>query len=475
MRFRHRSVIIISVLAVFVLVAVGASMLFAAPNTDPDRDEAMAALAVLNRYFNGLPGPVPGPAPTSVPTPSLAPTPTPTPTATPVPSAAGIPDFERNCLHWVDVPSRYIRNPHGYRIIDNVSVHIDVTAINPSFSSHLNWSYGFTIFEALGGRVNLFVNHQGEWVVSKGHLFTGSMLTSNGAIDVEKGPIIDTGVLAEHGIEFTATEGGRNRLSFRTRTEEAGYGFFVNGKEVPVNWSAVGFPTDYERYNSNRHYYLNDHYGGNYEDLCKVNSWEATLTSTPPPTATPVPKPTPIPVLADCRQRDSGTIGGGGGGAYYVVSQTSKHVDVQFVNPDRERHWRYGFRITESHGNPRFVLHIDRHGEWVYTKRRNSTDEIIDSGYLPDDVPWHTAAGERNQMTFFTRSANGRDANRVFSRYEDGYRVKINGVDMGKEFVEAFNANLPEEYERHRLGRTYSLFSARNRQQYENLCTVNSW
>ncbi len=196
-----------------------------------------------------------------------------------------------------------------------------------------------------------------------------------------------------------------------------------------------------------------------------------TVTPTPEPTATPVPAPTPIPVLAGCRQRESGTF------SLYsrtVVRQTSKHVDVQFVNPDPERHWEYGFGIREELG-PYIVLHIDRYGEWVYTKDWTaSADEIIDSGYLPDDVPWHTAAGERNQMTFFTRSANGRDANRVFSRYEDGYRVKINGVDMGEEFVQAFNSNLPQEYDRHRLDRRY-LLDAYRPQQYENLCTVNSW
>ena len=244
MRFRHRSIIIISVLAVSVLVAVGASMLFAAPNADPDRDEALAALAVLNRYFNGLPDPVP----------VLEPTPVPSATSTPIPTAtptAGIPDFAW-FLYPRDVPRSYIRNPHGYQIVHNVSQHIDVTATNPDAPSLTTWSYGFTIFEGRSGRVNLFVNGWGEWVVSRGHLFTGSMLTSSGVIRVEKGPIIDTGVLAKHGIELNTAEGSKNRLTFRTRTEAAGYGFYVNGEEVPIDWSVVGFPAEYERYNPSR-------------------------------------------------------------------------------------------------------------------------------------------------------------------------------------------------------------------------------
>ena len=72
MRFRHRTAIIISVLAVFVLGAVGASMLFATPDADPDRDEAMAALVVLNRYFNSQPAPA---AATFTPPPTVTPTP----------------------------------------------------------------------------------------------------------------------------------------------------------------------------------------------------------------------------------------------------------------------------------------------------------------------------------------------------------------------------------------------------------------
>ena len=84
MRFGYRRTIIILVLAVAV-VAVGASMLFAAPNADVERDEALKSLAVLNRYFQNQP------------TPSLAPTPahTPVPTDSPPDGLMLLPSGQR--------------------------------------------------------------------------------------------------------------------------------------------------------------------------------------------------------------------------------------------------------------------------------------------------------------------------------------------------------------------------------------------
>lgn len=115
MRFGYRRTIIILVLAVAV-VAVGASMLFAAPNADVERDEALKALAVLNRYFQNQP------------TPSLAPTPahTPVPTDSPPTVSCSYPRDSAVGAGWF---SRYINGEWvGYRVVEQVARHVQLTS-----------------------------------------------------------------------------------------------------------------------------------------------------------------------------------------------------------------------------------------------------------------------------------------------------------------------------------------------------------
>ena len=240
-----------AILTALAVIGVGSVLAGPAPQ-DVSRSEALAALDVLNRYFASETA---GDVPTSTP----RPTPTPRPTATPAPVSAGAPSFA-DCLYRMDVGWSWLAYDPGYRVVETLSKHVKATGVNPAEPNDMTpWIYGFSVFERAGKQVNLFITSRGEWMVRLGHKFRGT--------------IVDTGILSRHGISITTAKGDKNRLVFRTLTPDHGYGFFVNGAEVPVNWKATGLPTEYRRYNPSRRYYINAVYGGEYEQVCAVNSW----------------------------------------------------------------------------------------------------------------------------------------------------------------------------------------------------------
>ena len=255
---RHRRAIIISLLAAVVLVVVGASMLSASPDDDSvDITDALEALAVLNTYFGRETGVGLLPVETATPAPDVG---TSTPTLAPAPTG-GIPDFSA-CEHRFSgkaFNANYFYEPRGRRVVEGAAQHVDVHFVNyDDNGTDIKWTYGFTLVEGRT-QLHIFVTRWGRWIVRKGHY--------------TQGDVLDSGSLSRHGIELNLGVGVTNRLTFRTRDENHGYGFYVNGQEVPVNWPALGLPTAYSRHDSDRAYYVNGYPMVEYQELCAVDSW----------------------------------------------------------------------------------------------------------------------------------------------------------------------------------------------------------
>ena len=153
----HRPLLVTGLIVVGLFV-ISLSALFAAPNRDhtPDREEALAALEVLNTYFNGsvptlAPAvPTPTPSPTSTPAPTS--TPEPTATATPLPKPTPLPVLAE-CRERHDgwfYGGSLLENFPWLRVVDQRAQHIDVTFINPP--NHW-WSYGFAYKEDRAGQL----------------------------------------------------------------------------------------------------------------------------------------------------------------------------------------------------------------------------------------------------------------------------------------------------------------------------------
>lgn len=239
MRFRYRSVFIIS-LVVTILLTVGASMILAAPN-EPEQVDREEALAVLNSYFDNGPAssePVLAPAATAVPAPSDSP-----PAVTcpfPRDAAVGPGHFSRHIRgEWVD-----------YRVVEQEARHVEMTFINPDTNNtDLKWRYGFNIYET-DTRINIWLDRWGEWTVRLGH--------------GRDGRIIDSGVIPD----FNTLDGEKNTLVFRTLTSTQPYALFVNGVQVSLDLSGAGLPTEFQRFSQDRTYRVNAWPGAGYEDLC---------------------------------------------------------------------------------------------------------------------------------------------------------------------------------------------------------------
>ena len=189
----------------------------------------------------------------------------------------------------------------------------------------------------------------------------------------------------------------------------------------------------------------------------------ARTTPTPAPTPTPTatPAPTPSPPLYDmleCRSREHGWLSSGVGfgniPGMVVVEQVLRDIDVTFINPsDTRERWSYGFALREVQG-PYRVFMVNYEGYWVLRSGylTYGLQTTINSGYLDvHGIPFNLDPGGRNQLTI-----------------KDGGRVFINGVKLP-----TFKFPLYGRYKSHRSYRL--LVESRDRIEYENLCTVDSW
>ena len=227
MRFRYRSVFIIS-LAVAILLTVGASMILAAPN-DPeqvDREDALEALAILNRYFGQETGEGLTPIETAVSTPVPEPTasPTPLPVPTPIPVLAGCEGrlMKRGWVH--GNPYTNLFSSHRDALVSQVSRHIDVTLPNPDTEE---WFIGFQLREVQGHTFRVEFTNEGEWQVSRiGNVSYSSFSRT----------LTNTGYLDDHGIAFNTGPGEYNQLTFNGNV-------YVNGERVPLILSGL-IPSD---------------------------------------------------------------------------------------------------------------------------------------------------------------------------------------------------------------------------------------
>ena len=276
MRFRYRSFFIIS-LAVAILLTVGASMILAAPNEPEqvDREEALAALAVLNSYFGRETGVGLTPIETPIPVPTLEPTATPYPTT----HQSGIGCDGKEIL-W-----GYVEAEKRYRHVTPAS---DVMIVSEFFNSHiqpagigpracpdgcpvltptpstkpwntptpLTFNYGFIVRNVSDGDLGVSVSlvaratHQGRWFLElRGcttcheqfyrHAYAPGVVSIGRYGKAKLGGIlrsIDNGYFSEDGVEFSVDRQGSNHMAFIADGEE--YRFIVNGTEVPVDIDA---------------------------------------------------------------------------------------------------------------------------------------------------------------------------------------------------------------------------------------------
>lgn len=238
--------LLISVAAVAAFLGLAAVV--AAPRQSVDRSEAMAALAVLNRYFSETPlADVGTSPPASTATPTATPTPAPKPT--PIPLLTGCLDRTHGAF-----------NRGFLNVVRQVKRHVDVTYINEPHK----YAYGFRIRNSYSlPEFTIRVTPLGEWVLAR--------RTAHGAWVVS-----ETGILANHSVPFNTGEGERNQLTY-FEGDGLNRSFWVNGVKVPVDFAALRKIGSGDRYESSRMYRLYYHgtqiHPQRYENLCTVNSW----------------------------------------------------------------------------------------------------------------------------------------------------------------------------------------------------------
>ena len=226
------------------------------------------------------PTPVPTPTPKSTPTP--VPTPVPTSTITPVPTPtpiSGLLPCAARTAGTVD-PAR------DHIVIEQVSKNVEVTFVNPPDS---RWRYGLKVTWGWGwfggGRTDdlamfLEVTSDGEWILRENDHIARPRVKDSGRID--------DGAL-------NPMTGDRNQITFYTMTPDDPYRLFVNGVEVPVDFSQLKDLAIFKeeegsysvevferilernhtsRYNVDRRYDLIADQRTDYEGLCARNSWE---------------------------------------------------------------------------------------------------------------------------------------------------------------------------------------------------------
>ena len=253
MRFRHRTTIIILLLAV--CVTVGASMLFAAPNADVDRDDALEALAVLNRYFE-QPATVPVVDKPAQPNPSSIP-------------------VEITC----DNPGSgelagniYVEHYRGVRVVRQAALHFELVFINPDTEP---WYYGIKLREYISDSSS----NPSTWGIEFRQDGTWVMNTLKQGMFHDR--LVDSGTLKDYGVPFPTESGAKNRLSFYTQTPDSAYRLFINGVEVPIPFADILPQGEYERYRHGRAYYIigkdkrQQDGGVFYEGLCTQESWRS--------------------------------------------------------------------------------------------------------------------------------------------------------------------------------------------------------
>ena len=201
----------------------------------------------------------------------------------------------------------------------------------------------------------------------------------------------------------------------------------------------------------------------------------ATPTQVPTPTASSTPTATPLPTVAppaydllDCSFRLHAAVGIGNGSLIFstewwtkkVVSETSSAIDVEFVNPASipGDPWEYGFYLVEPNkgSQSRLRFTVNDQGWWTFYYNGRMTK--IEA--LPDDVPFNTAEGEINQMTFFPKTAT----------YEPA-RMLVNGVEVSGVSGRLSNYG----YDRFDQARRYYLVSNRRNLPFQNLCHLPAW
>ena len=136
-----------------------------------------------------------------------------------------------------------------------------------------------------------------------------------------------------------------------------------------------------------------------------------------------------------------------------------RHFDVTFVNLDIDR-WYYGLYLQEK-PDITATLRISKSGSWYLSKfyKEHNTYGRRQSGQLSDaGIPFNTGAGERNRLTFFTRTP------------DQDHRLFINGVELPIDFYS--DGLLTQDYRQQNPHVSYGLIGVHN-QPFENLCTVS--